>query len=230
MAINNRILVVVAHPDDEALGCGGVISKHAEKGDDVFIIFLGEGLAARYKDCKTPSKRILNLHRMQSRKAADILGAKRVYFFNLPDNAFDSVRLLKIIKIIEKIKRDVKPNIIYTHYCGDLNIDHRITHQAVLTASRPLVSETVKNIYTFEVLSSTEWANNQNESFKPNVYIDISSQLSKKIKACECYKTEIKEWPHPRSRKGIEILAHKRGLEVSLKHAEAFMLIRSIGE
>lgn len=228
MADNNRVLVIAAHPDDEVLGCGGVIAKYAEAGKEVFVLILGEGLAARYNGGERPAKESLNTLKEQAKKAANMLGVKEVYFEDLPDNSFDSVPLLRIIKIIERVKDRIKPGIVYTHHIGDLNIDHRITLQAVLTSCRPLPGETVKEIYSFEIPSSTEWEDGMNGVFTPNVYIDISETIDKKLKAFESYESEIKEWPHPRSIKGVEVMAQKRGAETGIEHAEAFMLIRSV--
>ena len=134
---------------------------------------------------------------------------------------------VRLDKVIEKYIQKIKPDVIYTHHYGDLNIDHQITHKAVLTATRPIETNTVKKILTFEVLSSTEW-NNQYDIFFPNVYIDISEKINQKFEAMNCYKSEIREYPHPRSLEGIKILAQKRGLEVGLKYAEGFCLIREI--
>ena len=156
------------------------------------------------------------------------MGVRETFIHNFPDNRFDIVALLDIVKVIEKVKREIKPGVVYTHHRGDLNIDHRITYEAVLTACRPIKGETVKEIYNFEVPSSTEW--NFPNTFSPNVYIDISGAIDKKVKAMKAYKGEIREWPHPRSAEAIKILVRKRGCEVGLDIAEAFELVRKIDE
>lgn len=159
-------------------------------------------------------------------EANRILGIKEVFLYNLPDNRFDSVNFLDIVKIVEHVKEKVKPNVVFTHHKNDLNIDHRITYQAVLTAFRPLLHATIEEIYSFEVLSSTEWS--YPNTFQPNVYFDISKSIAKKVEAMKFYVSELKDWPHPRSIKGVEILAKKRGCEVGLEYAEAFECIRIV--
>lgn len=223
---NNKILVVAAHPDDEVLGCGGLMAKYA--GDnDIFVVILGEGISSRYEKRELADKNDLDELQLQSVRAGKVLGVKENIFYNLPDNRFDSVAFLEIVKKVEKTIQKIKPDIIYTHHSGDLNIDHRIAFRAVLTASRPLKGNSVKEIYSFEVLSSTEWSQQKIEKpFIPNVYEDISFALEKKIEAFQEYKSEVKEFPHPRSVEGVKILAQKRGMESGFESAEAFELIR----
>ena len=223
----SKVLVVAAHPDDEVLGCGGAIAKLAE-GYDIYTLILGEGITSREISDEEKKEELKELKK-QSDEANKILGVKKVFFEKFPDNKFDTVPLLDIIKRIEGYISKIKPGIIYTHHYGDLNVDHRITFNAVLTACRPQKNSIVKRIYTFEVLSSTEW-NNQTRGniFIPNTYIGISRTIDKKLEAMKCYESEIRNYPHPRSLEGIKILAQKRGLEVGLKFAEAFCLIREI--
>lgn len=228
MQNKQKILVVAAHPDDEVLGCGGTIAKYA-KNNEVYILILGEGISSRYKKREQAKKEDLLELQSQSQKAGKLLGAKKNFFFNLPDNRFDTVSILDIVKKVEEVIKEVKPNTIYTHHSGDLNIDHRITFQAVLTAVRPVKGNLVKKIYSFEIPSSTEWSQQEIEKpFLPNDYEDISATIKNKIEALKIYKSETKEFPHPRSLKGIEVLAQKRGMEAGLEFAEAFELIRSV--
>ena len=222
-----NILIIAAHPDDEVLGCGGTIAKLCEN-NTVYTLIIGEGITSREISDEEKKEELKKL-KEQSEKANKILGIKKLFFDNFPDNKFDIVPLLDIIKSIEKVIQEIKPQEIFTHHFGDLNIDHQITHKAVLTATRPVGDYSVKKIRSFEVLSSTEWNyQNQTNIFTPNIYIDISETIEKKLDAMKCYKSEIMDYPHPRSFVGIKILAKKRGLEVGLKYAEAFCLIREI--
>jgi len=222
-----KILLIAAHPDDEVLGCGGTIAK-LSSNNDIYTLILGEGITSRNISEEEKKKKLKELKK-QSAEANKLLGVKRVFFENFPDNKFDTIPLLDIIKSIEKVIQKIKPVEIFTHHYGDLNIDHQLTHRAVLTAVRPDGSPIVKKILSFEVLSSTEWNyQNQNNIFTPNIYIDISETLNKKLEAMKVYTSEIRDYPHPRSLEGIKILAQKRGLEAGLKFAEAFMLIREI--
>lgn len=225
MNMKKRILIIAAHPDDEVLGCGGVAAKYAALKDEVYCLILGEGENSRSNQIEK-----LKIKKLQQdgQAAAEILGIKEIFFHNFPDNSFDSVPLLSIIKIIEEYLKKIKPNIIYTHFENDLNIDHRLTFQAVLTACRPCNNFSPKEIYSFEVLSSTEWQAKQRKQFTPNYYVDIKNTISKKKEALKKYRSEIRDYPHSRSVEGIEIQARYRGLEAGLESAEAFCLVRKI--
>jgi len=225
--MKKKILVIVAHPDDEVLGCGGTIARLVKEGKEVFTLILGEGITSRdEKRNFKKRKEVITALKKQAEKANQILGVKKVFFHDFPDNRFDTVPLLDIIKSVEKIKNAIKPDTIFTHYEKDLNIDHQITHKVVLTAVRPLKGETVKEIYSFEVLSSTDFGCPL--TFSPNTFFDITKSLDRKIKAMKQYMSELKEWPHPRSLEGIKILAKSWGIKVGLKHAEAFKYVRGI--
>jgi len=151
---------------------------------------------------------------------------KKVFFHGFPDNRFDTVPFLDIVKVIETIKNKIKPEIIFTHYVKDLNIDHQITYKAVITATRPVREETVKEVYSFEIPSSTEWS--YPLSFSPNVFYDILGTIDVKLEALEEYKTELRGYPHPRSLEGVKLIAKFWGMKVGLKYAEAFELVREI--
>ena len=224
MSNKNKILVVAAHPDDEILGAGGTLIKHVKSGDKVFCLILGEGILSRLGGKKTD---VGKLH-FATQQAGKIIGFKGIYFANFPDNSFDTVSLLVITQEVERYFRQIKPDIVYTHYGNDLNIDHQLTFQAVLTAGRPCNVDRPREIYTFETLSSTEWQFRNSLTFSPNLYVDIEDTINKKVMAFEKYKSEIRLYPHPRSAQGIKILAQHRGLEAGLKYAEAYCLIRKI--
>jgi LmbE family N-acetylglucosaminyl deacetylase len=217
------ILVVAAHPDDEVLGCGGVIAR---KDVPVHILILGEGITSRYDDPAEAKKEDIEKLHSQAKEVSKFLGAQEVEMANLPDNRFDTVALLDVVKIIEKKIQDVQPTTIYTHHGGDLNIDHVVTFRAVLTATRP--PSVVKNIYAFEVPSSTEYAFQKFSPFHPNVFENIEGTLEEKIKAMEIYESEARKFPHPRSPEALRAIAKKWGSVCGHPAAEAFELIRSI--
>jgi len=233
-----KILVIVAHPDDEVLGMGGTILKHSTHGDKIKIVILATGITSRrknnyknattyeYDDSNMPilTKEIENL-RKDSRKACEILKVNEVQFYDFPDNEMDSVPLLKIVKTIEYEIKKTKPDRVYTHHFGDLNIDHRTVYNATLTACRPF-QKIVKELISFEVPSSTEW--NYPSTFNPNYFVNITKQLSNKVKALKAYKHEIQAFPHPRSSDNLKMLAGKWGSTSGNKAAEAFEIIRMI--
>jgi len=222
-----KVLIVAAHPDDEILGCGGTITRLVRESSEAYTLILGEGVTSR-DDVRNKGKRekeVAELKR-QAKEANKLLNIKEVFFFGFPDNRFDTVSLLDIVKTIEKVKNKIKPDVIFTHYERDLNIDHQITYRAVITATRPLKGESVKEIYSFEVPSSTEWY--YPLSFSPEVFFDISETVDIKLKSLEKYKTELREYPHPRSLEGIKLIARLWGMKVGLNYAEAFKVVRII--
>ena len=235
-----KILIIVAHPDDEILGMGGTILNHTKKGDDVTIVYLTTGIASRrssnynnspsYKLSKNESikikKQILELQN-DAKNSSKILGVKKTIFFDYPDNELDTVPLLKIIKTIEEIVSSIMPDRIYTSHFADLNVDHRIVFEAILTACRP-TGLPVKEIICFEILSSTEWTFSYD--FKPNYFINIEKELASKIKAMKIYKNEIRKFPHPRSIENIKISAKRWGTVCGFNAAEAFQIIRKFEE
>jgi len=222
-----KILVIAAHPDDEVLGCGGTIVRLNKGGYELYTLILGEGITSRDKirDREKRQGEISKL-RQQANNANKLLGVREILFFDFPDNRFDTVSFLDIVKVIEKIKNKIKPNIVFTHYEKDLNIDHQITYKAVITATRPVREETVKEVYSFEIPSSTEWS--YPLSFSPDMFFNISETINIKIKALEKYKTELKKYPHPKSLEGVKLIAKNRGMEVGLNYVEAFKCVRII--
>jgi LmbE family N-acetylglucosaminyl deacetylase len=225
-----RILVVAAHPDDEVLGCGGVIARHTADGDRVHILFMAEGGTARQPSVNWDDALGEIEHREEgARNAAEILGAEPPIFVRNPDNRLDSVALIDLAKTVEKTVSDLDPSIVYTHHGGDLNIDHRRVHDAVLTACRPVEGHPVKSIYAFEVCSSTEWAlSGAYEAFRPNHFVDISEHLERKIAALEQHGTEMRPFPHPRSYDALRALARLRGATCGCPAAEAFQVLRQV--
>jgi len=225
--MNKTILIVAAHPDDEVLGCFGTVSRLIKEGYEAYTLILGEGKTSRDDKRVIENKKDeLELLNSEIQQANDAIGIKKVFIESFPDNRFDSVDLLDIVKVVSKVKDEIKPDIIFTHYKNDLNIDHRITYQAVLTATRPMKDECVKEIYSFEILSSTEW--NYPLSFSPDTFYDVNETIELKMKAMEAYTSELCEYPHPRSLEGIELNAKYQGIRVGKRYVEAFKSVRVI--
>ncbi len=221
-----RVLVVAAHPDDEVLGCGGTIAKHVENGDEVRIALMSMGVTSRFHPGRDPTGMSFTMMQEVIDRAGDKLGTGGgAYQANLPDQRFDSKDRLEVVRRLESVTREVSPEIVYTHHMGDLNLDHRITCEAVLTACRPLPGSPVKAIYGFEVVSSTEWGV---EPFVPNRFVDISKTLRKKFRALRAYRDEMRKFPHARSYANVGALARHRGASVGVKAAEAFTVLREI--
>jgi len=225
----SSILVVAAHPDDEILGCGATASRLIAHGHRVHFAILGEGLTSRHaKRSEAEKSDLENLHH-QTRAAAAKVGVTEVSTYSLPDNRLDTVPLLEVVKIVENLIERLQPEIIYTHHDGDLNVDHGVIHRAVLTATRPLPGNPVREIYAFEVPSSTEWAFGRGQAgFSPNVFVDVTRTLEAKIAAMECYRSETREFPHPRSAQALRAIAARWGSVAGFCAAEAFELVRSI--
>jgi LmbE family N-acetylglucosaminyl deacetylase len=218
------VLVVAAHTDDEALGCGGTIARHVAEGDNVYSVFMADGVSSRTSTDQANFER-----RMQSAENAKvILGVKENFYLDLPDNRMDSLPLIDIVQKLECIIDRLKPDIVYTHHQGDLNIDHRITNQAVMTACRPQPGSSVREIYAFEVMSSTEWGTPTAAPFLPNYFVDISKHLNVKNDALAAYHLEMRRAPHSRSMEHLTSLAIHRGQTVGVLAAEAFVSLRVI--
>ena len=223
------VLVVAAHPDDEILGCGGTIARLAREGHQVRIAILAEGISSRYAHREDADPGQLQHLHAQAQQAGNKVGAREVVLCKLPDNRLDTVPLLEVVKLVEELVARFRPEVIYTHHPGDLNVDHGVVHRAVLTATRPVAGQCVSEIYAFEVPSSTEWAFQRLEpSFRPNVFVDITKTLETKIDALACYDTEMRKFPHPRSAEALRAIATRWGSVVGLPAVEAFELIRSV--
>jgi LmbE family N-acetylglucosaminyl deacetylase len=228
--MKKKVLVVAAHPDDEVLGCGGTIARHATLGDEVHIVILAEGVTSRDRK-RDRASRLDELSELAraANTARDVLRATSTNLHSYPDNRMDSVDLLDIVKDVEAYIAKHSPEIIYTHHAGDVNIDHRRVHDAVITACRPLPASPVKTLLFFEIPSSTECqVAGSAPYFLPNWFIDITETLHLKLKALEVYKSEMREWPHPRSITTVEYLSRWRGSTAGVQAAEAFVLGRNI--
>ncbi len=225
-------MIVVAHPDDELLGLGATMNKVInDYGVIAHVVILGEGITSR-SDNHEPElwKEELAIHNANIRSAQSAIGYQSVSIYSLPDNRFDTIALLDIIKIIELEKESFSPEIIFTHHGGDVNVDHQRCFEAVITACRPMAHEKVKTIITFETPSGTEWrASSDPRHFIPNMFVNISEEnLRAKINAMECYEFEKRQFPHPRSPEALRIFAQRWGITVGSELAEAFCVVRHI--
>ena len=222
--MSKTVLIVAAHADDEALGCGGTIARHVAEGDSVYLVLMADGMSSR----TGASGADMGLRLSAVERVQKILGVTEIHHLGFPDNRMDSIPLLDIVQALEPVVQRIAPSVIYTHHNGDLNIDHRRTQEAVMTACRPQPGCTVKEIYGFEVLSSTEWATPQAEPFTPALYVDISTQFPAKLAALEAYAEEMRSTPHSRSVEHVEVLARHRGYSIGVQVAEAFVVYRMI--
>jgi LmbE family N-acetylglucosaminyl deacetylase len=223
-----NILVIAAHPDDEILGLGGTLLKHTANGDKVYIHILTDGHSSRKRENDNIEKSVKK--RLScAEKAADTLGAAALHFSDFLDQKLDAVPIIKIIHEIESFAAKINPDYVYTHHTGDVNYDHKVTFQAVINAFRPASNIFPVKLFSFETISASEWGLPASESlFNPNYYVDISAFLKKKLELIKCYEDELKEYPHPRSLKGIELIAQRWGTVIHSEAAEAFILLRGI--
>lgn len=228
---SSKILVIAAHPDDEILGCGGCISNWSDMGAEAHALILAEGLTSRsdkQHEYMVSTSAIENL-RKNAHDSADIIGYQSIYFEAFPDNRMDGVELLDIVQTVSTHIERLQPDMVLTHHHGDLNIDHRITFQAVITACRPLASCPVKTIISFETPSATEWNFPYHENtFSPNIFVDVTAHIDKKLAAMNCYETEVRHAPHPRSPESLRATAARWGSVIEKPYAEALELIRAI--
>ena len=224
-----NVLVIAAHPDDEVLGCGAAMARLAQEGHQVAIAIFGEGITSRFPEREQANPEDIRQLHGNSHQVKELLGAKELFMYSLPDNRFDTVPLLEVTKLIEGLVTKLRPEVIYTHHGGDLNIDHVVLNRATLTATRPMAGCPVKEIYAYEVLSSTEWSFGRLEQpFAPNVFVDVSATLEHKVKAMSLYESEARIFPHPRSAEAIRNAARRWGSVIGCQAAEAFELIRAI--
>lgn len=220
-----RVLTVAAHPDDETLGAGGTMARLAAQGHEVWICILTDGVTARHAHVEQQKECAIG--------AADVLGAANVVFCELPDQRLDSLPLLDVITPIEKCIGELRPEIVFTHFKEDVNQDHRTVFEATMVAARPVDGTSVRQLLCYETASSTEWAPPFPGSvFSPNVFVDISSTLPRKLEAMRSYERtwtgEMRPYPHPRSYEAIEAYARRHGVAAGVAAAEPFMLVRQV--
>lgn len=221
-----KILVIAPHPDDEVLGCGGTIKKLAKEGNDVYLCIVTKAYTPDW------TEEFIENRKKEVEQSKKILGIKEVFFLDLPTVKLDTIGQKDINDAISKCVEGVAPEVLYIPHRGDLNKDHGIVFESSLIVSRTKPNSSIKKVLCYETLSETEWGIPKIEKiedvFLPNIYIDISDTIEDKLEAMKCYKSELKEFPHPRSLKGITVLAEKRGMESGLKNAEAFMMVKEV--
>lgn len=218
-----RVLVVAAHPDDELLGLGGTLARHRAEGDRVSVVLLADGITSRAADADV-ERRVGAAERV-----AEVLGIEYLAVHRLPDNRMDELARLEVIRLVEAAVAAAEPEIVYGHHGGDLNVDHRRAHEAVLTACRPQPGSCVRQLRFFETPSSTEWqVPGSGAPFEPSLFVDIGAYLDLKLEALGAYADEMRPWPHARSFEAVTHLARLRGASVGLEAAEAFVLGRMI--
>lgn len=224
------VLVVAAHPDDEVIGCGGTIARHVAYGDTVSVLIVAEGVTSRSdkRNSDTDHHELNNLAKAAA-AANTAIGVARLNLLNFPDNRMDGMERLDVVKRVEAELAEVSPTIVYTHHAGDVNIDHRVLHDAVIAACSPQPGASVQTLLFFEVASSTEWRPAASAiQFQPDWFVDIADYWPAKAAALAAYSGEMRSFPHPRSITALEHLARWRGACVGRMMAEAFMLGRRI--
>ena len=216
--MNRRVLVIAAHPDDELLGCGGTVALHTEAGDVVTSLIACEGESHRYGPDGVGQADFI-------RNAAELLGVCDVRHLRLPDQRLETMPLTEIITPIERVVREIQPQIVYCQFGGDVNQDHELLFKALLVATRP-TEPSIEGVYAFDTASSTEWAHPRR--FVPDLWVDISTTLERKLAAMACYKSELRDYPHPRSLEALRYRAKAWGNQSCLDAAEVFMTVRRI--
>ncbi|MEM3172001.1 MAG: PIG-L deacetylase family protein [Candidatus Nitrosotenuis sp.] len=217
-----RILVVCAHPDDETLGAGGTIAMHKKRNERVFVLILATGQFGRDD---TPGG--IRLRQKQCQNACSILDVDDVQFFGYDDQRLDSISLVELVEKIESVVKKINPTIVYTHYWGDVNQDHRRVYEATLIATRPTPQSKIKQLLCFEIPSSTELGFGENR-FNPNLFQNIKKTLNLKLRAFQQYKNEVQPYPHPRSKDAIVTRARYWGAMIGVEYVEAFISVREI--
>jgi LmbE family N-acetylglucosaminyl deacetylase len=214
-------LNIAAHPDDELLGQGGTVARHARAGDRVTSVIVCDGSAVRY------GKDVVHEIEAASREAGKVLGVADLRMLGLPEQGLDTLSLIEINQKIEALIEDVRPEIVYTHGPSDINRDHRAILEAVLVATRPFSAPSVREVWLYETASSTEWGGPPLlPPFEPQMFVDITETLELKVRALECYRREVRPWPHPRSAEGIRARARYFGSLAGYEAAEPFRLVR----
>ena len=219
----SRVLVIAAHPDDELLGLGGTVARHAAAGDEVTCVVVSEGASSRYESGADEALRA------SGRAAAAILGTRELRFLGMRDQYLDGMPIIEVTRPVEAVVRELRPDVVYTHHWGDLNRDHRVVSEAVMVACRPVGDEYPRQVLCFETPSSSEWSSpDLSLAFVPNHFVDVSATIEKKLAAMACYTTEVRPHPHPRALESLRARAAYWGQIVGRAYAEAFVVVREV--
>lgn len=218
-----RVAVIAAHPDDELLGIGGTLARHVRNGDEVHAVVVADGAGSRY-----PAELVATLEK-QARRAAEVIGFTSLQFLSLPDQRLDAVPLIETTQRLEGVLDEIEPETVYTHFPEDVNSDHRLVARCAWTACRPYARPGLRKFAVFETPSSTEWAwPMTGTEFRPNWFVDVTETLEIKIAAMECYETELRAYPHPRSSQALRERAAYWGSHIGRLAAEPLMVLREL--
>lgn len=223
-----KVLVIAAHPDDEVYGLGGTIARLAYEGNEIHVLIVTDGSTSQYRNNDNLLE-IIKIKKIETEKVRQILNIKSIIYGNLPDMKLDTIPHIEINQLIESTIELIKPEIVFTHFWGDVNKDHRCIYESTIVAVRPIKKQSVKELYCYRVPSSTEWSPSiLNNQFLPNTFVDISNFIEQKSKAILTYKTELRGYPHPRSVEYVKKQDEITGLKFGVSNAEEFMLLRKI--
>lgn len=223
-----NVLLIAAHPDDEVLGMGGTIAKLVKEGKAVNVLIVTDGSSSQYRDSDHLAE-IIEAKKKETRKCADVLGVRDIYYGGLPDMKLDCTPHIDINQAIERVIDKVQPDTVFTHFWGDVNMDHQNVYKSTLVTVRPVLGQVVKELYCYKVPSSTEWTPNKADTmFMPNYFVDIEQYAEQKYKAFACYSTELRDYPHPRSVRYLRESDKAAGLRVGVLAAEEFVMLRKL--
>lgn len=218
-----NVVVVAAHPDDEVLGAGATLARHVQDGDAVHAVVLADGALSRY------GKHMVGELQASGVAAARHIGFASVRFEAFPDQRLDQIPILELTQHIESVLADLEPDVVYTHFRGDVNADHALVAQAVWTACRPYCMPNLRLIAAFETPSSTEWASTIDcAPFRPTLFVDVTATIECKLSAMACYASETRTYPHPRSLRALRERASYWGSVVGVLAAEPFLVLRDV--
>jgi LmbE family N-acetylglucosaminyl deacetylase len=217
------VVVIGAHPDDEILGAGGTLARHVIGGDEVHALVVADGASSRASD------ELMHTLEKDAARAAEMIGFSSVELRSLPDQRLDTVPFIELTQLIESVLDHLRPHVVYTHFPGDVNADHGLVARATWTACRPYSRPQLRRFAVFETPSSTEWAWPMNDSdLQPNLFVDITETLDVKVAAMECYQSELRDYPHPRSSRALRERAAYWGSHVGRLAVEPSRILRDV--